>query len=905
MHSQNSHNPPLPHHPQAHFYSAPEIDLGMPKPSSENLKSVEACYYVLDSLASAGKEGGNPENVLLAGFDHNLDVYHLDKRRFDRIGHLDGLRGSVVGAKILPTQPRGRLQGSQPLVAVVVHGPFLPADNPARPETGQGEDKDFEPSKSMLQAMNTVDTSHYQTTVEIYSLRTGEYVANLFRSPTVEVRQGYDGQLSKPSPIGDLRVQASGRFLVVSSGCSGEVFIFENIPIETKHKTPLFKCIGKVWTRISSTSSRPTSPPAGDSDLGGLIDAHDRRTSIAILSLSERWLAVVPPPSSSYTTLHGQVEIDGSSHKIPGLSSHTPPAEPQATCDLDTPETGSVLNRVARDVAQGALKSAQWVATEGMQAWNNYWSKPPDHNRPAGSPPNHGLTSPLPPAQSFPPTHAQDSPNDRAKNQPTLISVIDLAKLSQGQHFKPSLALQPLAAFSLQHGCSAVSFSPSGLHLLTASAKGDVQHVWDLMRVVHGESGRVGASDATPKGPSVRQIARFSRMTEARIMDVVWTEPRGERFAITTERGTVHINDLPPSAFQWPPYRRRPPNATPATDETRSENKSDEAVRPQSVGSTFGSAFGMFAGKTQTALASVRGRSPSANSGFSGFGSLAMTAGAGAKGGKVLAAGINRSVSAAAAGTVSTIRHYGENRLALPASPSPVSPGCVRWLNGKSQGSIAVTGGGTVRVHNIRQNTDAKARQRRPSVVADRPAEFSLPKGRPPTQYGTSDNPRQSAEASTSSSSYWLPQPSRPTSRRSHLDGHPLSYAEIETNAPYQPFHTDRRVNLFVYDEEGVASSHPCHPDASTPWGFGEAIPATKISAGSADHDEEEGNAAAAGKVESKVRMEGNVEDGQRIVSTTTWRKKSKKGEGVETGADEGEFFEDDCEVLDYAEDRV
>ena len=905
MQSQKSQFPPPPHHPQAHFYGAPDIDLGMPRLISEDRKTTEGCCCVLDNLPPSGREdAAKPEDVLLVGFDRGLDVYHLDKKRFGRHGWLDGLRGAVIEAKTLPFYPRAGLQAVQPLIAVIVHGPFIPVESSHPPEIGQVQDEEFDVSRSMMQAMHMADMTHYQTTVEIYSLKTGERIANLFQSPKVELRSGFDGQTSRPPPIGELNVQAHGNFLTVSSGTSGEVLMFEYTPSSTVETSSMFKCIGKVWTRTSSTNLRTPSTPSSDHDPGGLLDSHVRRPNVAILSLSDRWLAVVPPPSSSYTTLHGQTNSSSLSHKIPGLSSHTPPAEPQVTCELDMPKDASVLNRMARDVAQGALKGAQWVAAGGLQVFNNYWYKPSDQNQPAGSPPNPGFTASLPPPQNFPPTHAQDNSLDRARNQPTVVSILDLAQISQSQHLKPSLALQPIATFSLHLGCSMLSFSPSGLNLLTASAKGDVQQVWDLMRMVHGDTGHVGIPDAIPQGPNVRQIARFNRMTEANIIDVVWTKPRGDRFAIVTERGTVHINDLPPSAFQWPPYRRRTRSVTSPSDETKGDSKGSESTRPQSVGSTFGSALGMFTGKTQSAIASVRGRSPSANSGFSGFGSLAMTAGAGAKGGKVVAAGINRSVSAAAAGTVRSIRHYGENRLALPASPNPVSPGSVQWLHGRNQGSIAVIGGSTVRIHSIRQSTNAKVGQRRPSVAADRPVEFSLPNGRPSGQFGASPSTRPIAEASTSGS-YWPPQPSRPTSRASQPGPHPLSYAEIETNAPYQPFHTDRRVNLFVYDEERASQADPHHLHDPSPWAFGEAIPATQIIVGSAKNNEDGGDAALPGTMENDIRIDGNVEDGQRIVSTTTWRKKSKKGEGKETGPDEGDFFEDDCEVLDYAENRV
>lgn len=877
----------------------------MGKQGTEDRKSGEACCCVFDRLPSTSQESaGAPDNVLLVGYEHGLDVYQIDMRKFDRIGRLEGLRGSVIGAKILPSQRFGH-RGIQLLLALIVHGPFVPPRDSILPGIGQSEDEEFDPSRSMLQAMDAADVTYYQTTVEIYSLRIGDHVATLFRSPKAEARNlGYDGQLSHPSPIGDLSLQAKGKFVTVSCGTSGEVYVFERLPTENTDQIPAFRCLCKVWTRTKPTSSRSGSISSSEADFGGLRDVPIRRSKAAIISLSHRWLAIVPPLASSQSTLHAQVELDGSKQKIPGLNSHTPMAEPPVNCDLDTPEEGSVINRVARDVAQGALKSAQWFASESRQAWTNYWSKPSEQARQAspGSPPNHAFAAPLPLPQHFPPTHAQDSPKDRAKSQPTLVSIFDLEKLSQSQHSKSSQALQPLATFSLQLGCSVLSFSPSGLNLITASIKGDEQHVWDLMRMVHGEAGRVGDPLTPPKGPNVRQIARFSRMTEARIIDVVWTEPKGERVAIITERGTVHIYDLPSSAFLWPPLRRIRRSVTASNDATKSENPSNDAVRPQSVGSTFGSALGMFSGKTQTALASVRGRSPSTGGGFSSLGSLSMTAGVGAKGGKAVAAGINRSVSAAAAGTVNTIRHFGENRLALPASSAPVSPGCALWLGGKDQGRIAVNGGGTVRIYSIRQSSNPKAGQRRPSVIADRPSEFSLPKEK---QYGLNDHARPRHEGTASVGSFWLPQPSRPSSRRANVDTHPLSYAEIETNAPYQPFHTDRRVNLFIYDDNATASTDPHHLHDSSPWVFGQPIPTTQIIVGSACHDEDDAAVAGPGLMENEFRMEGNVEEGQGIVTSITRRKKNKKGDEGEGGIDDGEFFEDDLAIVNYSDDRV
>ena len=913
MQSQPSYLPPSPHHAQAHYYGAPEIDFGFPKPSLKEKVPGEGFCCVFDTLPSPSQDSSkNTENILLVGFEHGLNIYQVNEKRLDRIGRLEGLRGSVIGAKMLPAQSNNGRQAVQPLVAVIIHGPCDPSSNPTKPGATQAEPEEFDPSGSMLQALHAADVPQcHQTTVEVYSLRQGVHVATLFSSPKIEADSaGYNARPSQTSPIGHLTIQVNGRFIVVSSGSSGEVFIFESTQGTSMEMPHRFKCIGKTWTRISSKRARSMSVSSSESGLGGLHDASDvgfHRPKVAILSLSHRWLAVVPPPPSSQTTLHGQIENEHSGHKVPGLTSHTSETEPQVTCDLDPPQNGSMLNRMAKDVAQGALKGAQWVAAEGMQVWNNYWSKPSEQHRQtvATSPPNHNFMGSLPVHQNFPPTHAQDNQIDRAKNQPTLVSILDLEKLSQGQNLRPAQALQPLASFSLPTGCSLVSFSPDGIHLLTASAKGDDQYVWDLMRMVHGEAGRAEESDASPRAPSVREIAHFSRMTEARIIDVVWTEPRGERLAIITDRGTVHMDDIAPSAFLWPPLRRVQRSATSPSGSGRDDNQNNNAVRPKSTDSAFSSALGIFTGKTQPLLTAVRGRSPSTGGRFPGFGTLAITAGAG--GSKAVAAGINRSVSAAATGTVDTLRHLGENRITLPlSSSSAVAPSCVRWLSGKAQGRIAVTGGGIVRVYSVHQSPSRKAGHGRPSVIGSKPTEFSLPK-EPilPQQVRNIQSPNAPPPigSSTTPGSFWLPHPPNPTTRQSGSDTHPLSYAEIDTSAPYTPFHADRRVNLYVYDGD-AQSNDPHHLHDPKPWIFGEPIAATKVSFNPAagEGDNSDADQPVPGQMENVINVQGNVEEGQQVVMTTR-RKWNKKGE-EQAFTDDDEIF-DDFAFVDLAEERV
>ena len=898
MSSQNSHYQPPPHRQQAHYYAAPEIDLGHPVPASEDRVPGDGFCCVFDSLSPPGHEAsGNTENVLLVGFDHGLNIYHIGKKRFDSIGRLEGLRGSVIGAKILHSQCISD-RPLQPLVAVIVHGPHYSSGAPSRPDPN-AVDEEFEPSRSEMQALQDAAITHYQTTVEIYSLKKGQHVGTVFSSPKVEIKSGPLHTTMPPpvAPVGDLSIQAKGTFLVISSGVSGEVFIFERNLNESAKTSPAFRCLGKVWTRTGSRKTRSVSTSSSDSGPARLHDALAAGTSrrnAPILSLSNRWLAVAPPLSSAQTTLHGEIETDDSAHKAPGVSSHAPSAAPQTTCDLDTPESEGILNKAARDVAQGFLKTAQWVGLEGKQAWSNYWSKPSEQSQQGPASPSSN--------QNFPPTHAQDNPVNRSKNEPALVSILDLEKLSKSQQSKAASLLQPLATFSLPTGCSLLSFSPNGLHLLTASARGDVEHVWDLMRMVHGEPGRVGDPNASPKGPSIRQIGKITRMTEARIVDVVWTEPKGDRLAIITERGTVHINDLPSTAFLWPPPRHISRSTTTASNLGATSGNTDDNARPVSAGAgnTFSSALGMFAGKTQPLFDVVRGRRPSVGSSFSGFGGMALTAGIGAKSGRAVAAGFNRSVGAAAAGTVNTFRHLGENRLALPSSQSAVVSGCVRWLSEKGLGRIAVTGGGVVRIYNIRQSSNSKARQRRPSVFGKRPVEYSLPQEPASMMSKQRPNSRSSPEPSTPRGSFWLPQSALSVSSTSKSETHPLSYAELDTSLAYQPFHTDRRVNLYIYDDD----VKPTVSQGTNTWVFGEPIPATKISVGSAAReDDSDTTRTTPSRMENVISMKGNVEEGQQIIVTTR-RKRSTKDEGTLAGA-EDEIFEDDCEILDFADERV
>lgn len=922
MHSHLPQGPLPPHQPQAHFYGAPDIDFVLHRHRSE-LNAPETICTTFDSLVGAGDEFSSvTENVLLIGADHELDVYRVDQKSFDRIGGLKDLRGAVHGAKILPSTSRlDPLRSSRPLVALVIHGPHN-ANEPeecSRPGTSHSDDAAFDPSSSILQALHNANavvpkpTLYYQTTVEVYSLRKGSHIATLYRSPKVELEMPRGGTGSPDfSPVGNLSIQAKGRFVTVGSGTSGEVYIFETTNIQLDDNSSPFRCLGKVWTRVLSKKTRSLSMSSSPSDaenLHGNTAPKFKQPDVANFSLSHRWLAIVPPLTSSQSTLHGIVD-SVRSQKPPGFNSHTSPAEPQISCDLETLDGESMLSKVARDVTQEVIKGARWVGDQGKQAWNSYWTKPELHSAPSYPLSNHSKWEPSS-HQIFPPTHANNDVSTYLSKQPALVSILDLEKLSTSQNLKPAVALQPLATFALPDGCSLVSFSPSGLSIFTASAKGDVQHIWDLLRMIHWETGFNSAKDllASEKRPIVREVEQFTRMTVAKIIDVVWTEPRGERVAIVTERGTIHIFDLRPSAFQWPPPKWAKRSASLPSNPIPPSHDFDNVVPPLPASSALSAALDLVSVKTQPLFAAVRGRPPNIGNALAGLGGLAFSASAGAKSSKVVAAGFTKSVGAAT-GTVNTIRHMGENRLALPGSTSTGVPGSVRWLSGKDQGSLAAFGAGLLRIHSIRQSNNQKVAKRRPSVHGSKPIEFSLRSASNSSNKSGFDI--ESAIADHQSDKTWTPphgahwlSASR-TNSSSKLAknnmAHPLSCAEIQTNAPYQPFHTDRRINFCVYNQDtSVQDPHHLQPGAS-PWAFGEPIAATKLGLSSAAVQlDENGQDIPAAQIENFISVEGNDEEGRQVVVTTRRKRGSRK---TKESADE-EFFEDDCEVVDFAEERV
>ncbi|KAI9788304.1 MAG: hypothetical protein M1816_006990 [Peltula sp. TS41687] len=941
----HGNHPPLPHLPQPHFYSAPDLDFGEMRKRGKRLSQADnELFYAFDSLAGTGADGSETaENVLLVGGDGHLDVFRVEREKLGTIGHLRGLHGRVIGAKLLPSMAApDALQDFQPLAALIIHGPEststqrynespsrnakLPAHTsheafssaPGSP-THRPQSKDGERNRG---------PPRYQTTVEIFSLKTRERVTTLFSSPPTQ-RQGLLASLSfsPPPPIGNLKVDAHGRYVIVASGASGEIYLFgpDYDWLQEPEKRFPFKCLGKLWAAVhpntfggpsTSTTSSGASTPSGE------VGAGDSYTGNAIFSLSHRWLAYVPAKPSSHPSMEGNPLLADTHAKPPGLYTHTAPPQPQVTCSVDTPEGDSLFNRVAREVTQDLIKGAKWVGDQGLQAWRNYWKKPAQNESSSGL---DGNTHP-PNSQWFPPTHGHANSPAQSAGEPALVSILDLGRFDKGYDAPTPQRSQPIATFQAPLGCSFISFAPSGLQMLTASVNGDVQFVWDLMKMVpdkpmfisHAPSSKAfGGSAFASQGAFVRQIARFSRMTATNIVDVIWSSPRGERLAVVTEKGTVHMFDIPLSAFQWPPPRRLVrSNAVPGNGDEDSSQNGTLYAATEAAGYAVSAAVKMVNSKAQPLFAAARGRRSSSGAGaVAGTSPGSTTAPKAVQGGKIVAHGLSKSLGAAT-DTLNTIRSIGENRLHLPRSAAAARPGCARWLTAKETGLISVVGGGVLRTYQVRAKLPAGKRGKRQSLAGGQSIEIGIP--------NVSDRPLPSSRVdqhamhhgnagervnSSSVMGYWNLRPTSGAVKGGiHEPIHPLSYAEIETNSPYQPFHTDRRVQLFTYE----VSNQPISADqsnihgipSSDPWVFGQDIPATRVNVGANSAMESEGvrpEEDMLGPMENIMHRGKSSEDVEQLVITTRRRKRTKDGNG---GLEDG-FFEDDCEVLDFASNRV
>jgi hypothetical protein len=808
--------PPLPHHNQAHFYGVDERTVGEFEARSSSRYSKVQGLRSFDCLPAEGAMA----NILFTSFENGLLIHKFDKSKLETIGGISDLRGEVLKAKFLP-EDYNPVTG--PLLILIVHGPMsVEEEHGFKVPVEHGDE--FDPSASMAQALYSMappaqPSMYYQTTVEIYSCKTSQLVATLFKSQPLQrdVRYGTRSSVP-PSPWGNLEIHASGRFIVLTSGISGEVYMFE-----FKKSTKQFNCLGKAWTSVPTRRSRTystSSNSSGAESMGEAPNDQPNQPDRALVALKNRLLVIVPPPASSRTTLQGTIGLPITAKPPPGLTSHTSPAQPTVTCVTDTPLEEPMLNKITRDVTQEVMKGAQYVASKGLNMWQNYWNKPAD---PASNY-NPDVTAFQTQQKAyFPPTHGPDDDKVAARKKPTVVSMIDLERLSASQEKKPGSHFYPIATFSLPMGCSFVSLNTSGLSLFTASTKGDVQCVWDLMCMVKGMANSMATGkDAPFDKPFVRQIARFTRMTVAVIVDVIWTAPIAEKLAIVTDRGTVHLFDMPKDAYNWPPRRPTRPGITAV--------KSSDA---QPV-SALSSAFSMVSNTAGPLVSTIRKNPPNISNAISGISSnLSLaTVGAGARGTRQIATGISKSVGAAASGTVNSLRYRGENLVKVPSSSTPVGPGCARWIESKDRTFLAVLGGDTMRVYALRKSTNPDAvGAKSQTVIGAMLREFALPKTKTVLS-SPGVNPDH-----TKIPGWWKMYPAQPSVKIPTARLQALAVAEVDSCATVLPFYEYRNVEVdtFVATEEMKSRASGYKVDGLTraqskakfkgkKWVFGEEI---------------------------------------------------------------------------------
>ncbi|KFZ11283.1 hypothetical protein V501_04846 [Pseudogymnoascus sp. VKM F-4519 (FW-2642)] len=917
-------HPPLPHQAQPHFYGAPDINLGLPirrmglKPGSQGY------FFGLDSINTSRTGSKHTESVVISGFEGGLSVHAISKSGITEISTLDGLRGGVYSAKILPWTVKGELSGGFPLVAAVVHGPafYENGGEQGSPNLGATEPPAEQTSGSIGNSsrghrMQGGSTRHYQTTVEVWSLSTKRYVGTLLSLPeTILPIPITSPHFVPPAPAGALTVTADAGNIVVSSGITGELWVFRQIKIDNDASMS-FRCLGKFWTTIQQPAPYEPSaqPDFGDGD-GQFNEArlNKLRPKSTLFSLRGRWLAYSPSSAMNQVSLRARVDISKSNTRIPGLNTFAPPQIPTANCAVDTPQGEEFWGRLRRQAAQEAIKGAKWVGDQGSRVWANYWNKPT--NNVNGNWQSSGQKEPLP---DFPPTHGAALQYDTSQSDPVLITIVDLDKLATLRNTTSAT----MATFKVPLGCSYMSFSPTGLALFTASNKGDVQFIWDLMRIQHTKSSALQPQAPGPsQGIHVRQIASFTRLTVARIVDVIWTMPLGETIAMVTERNTVHFLDVPHNAFIWPPLRQRA--------------KTSSSVYPSNIREASPSAAAMASNVanaawnlTQPFLARPRGASGSFGPIPNRTGAItaSLTAIAG-QGGKAIASGISKSFGAAT-GTIQQFRRAGDNKLHLPQTASICSVGCVKWLGGRSKQTFAALVDGHVKMYTIK-HVRSKSK---PGVyrihIGTAPADIRIPsipdnKIAPLIKRKLDLADEEDLEERDAGENRTLL--SRPTSLPA---GGPIlgtessiPHAEIESNAPYQPFHTDPRVTLFAYSEVSHQLLSPTtsalfSPPLSTekanrpsgqPWVFGGPIHAANLHVGK-EHSDEDALMSSeyhrALPAESMERVTTRIPDdlSEPIVSTTRRRKSSRTTSDLPD--DEEGFFEDDCTVIDFASNRV
>ncbi|KAF2863455.1 hypothetical protein K470DRAFT_210662 [Piedraia hortae CBS 480.64] len=726
-------DPPPPHLPQQHFYQVPDFGLNI---AAEDHSGSTSCWR-LDSFADAGDVASSKRSrdALLVGFSDALEVYRVLPDRMEVIGRLEGLRGRVVGAKIVPcTQKQDWKRNLRPLVALIIHGP------------SDDYGKDFD----------TKGDDIHQTTVDIFSLKTQQHVSTIFKSACV--RKQSSGSTS--TPVGGLSVDAAGKFITVASGNSGEVYIFSDTsPAESPE--PRYECVGKVWTALQHGTRN-----AGDADATAI--PVENRPRKPLMSLRGRWLAIVPPYTAAGTAIHCTPSLPQSKGHVVGMGTVTAPPQPLVTCEVAGIDDEGTLRWLSRKAAQGLVKASQKGVEMGLQGWKELTSPAPSITARVAAPATR---------TAFPPTNAPAEGSDRLDKEPALVSIIDLEQLLDTELLKPRQAPLPMATFALVEGCNYISLSADGLRLLTSNRHGDMSFIWDLTHMAHGSSS-VLADDRPEQGPHVKQVDKVERSSPSVIVDTVWPGP-DNWLAILTSHGTIHLHE-----FQTKPSKKKKRRGTISVPSNKAEATVEVSPgrSPPSSGGLLGGwrswsqsvSSQAMALKSQYALPTT----------FAGFKETAAAAGAVSR--RAVARGIGQGYMAARSGA-SDMWHAEDNKVRIKES---VEVGSIMWMQWHNDRVLTVATRRQLSLYSVEHVSRQRGEVMVPGLKRHKqPRIFTLPGEAKNNCIGQGPHGFWSLRTADNNGSL---KPSNGNTLTAAAN-------DVETNPPYCPFHIDYRLSIYVF----------------------------------------------------------------------------------------------------------
>ena len=651
--------------------------------------------------------------------------------------------------------------------------------------------------------------------------------------------------------VGDLRLDAKGSFLTISSGKSGEIFVFAQR--REGANTSNLHCIGKYWTSLQSRFDVQPKPNASTEHVPG-SDVVEPQTT-PLLSLSGRWLAFVPPSSSSKISVQGTLALSEGSQQPPGVGSHLAPPQPLVSCDIVGLNSEGVLAKYSRQAAQEFLKASRRGIEMGMAGWREF-------------------TQPSPPSRTaqqaeggdalFPPTNAPGNDTRRATKEPSVVAIMDLERLLDAEESHAKHLPPPLASFALDDGCNYLSLSTDGLRLLTTSRKGEVSYIWDLRHAAHGSNHKRDVDNGdTVMGPHVTRVQRIVRNSHAVVLDTAWARD-GNFVALLTAHGTVHLHEISARAQESQRRRRR------STVTAASVDKADATVSlstglspPSSNGFLGGIRSGWQTMSTQ--VSAMRAPNPAPESQgratfgipttFAGFREV-TNAGAAASG-RAIARGLSQGYSAARIGAAD-VWHADDNKIKHKDAPNNVAARTVRWVRTRSGISIAVACGGKVFLYPIQRVT----RQRGETTFSGLKAESKGRRefGLPPiaTTSAPAQSNRNNSCAQQGPHGFWglrapafIQQNALDANSKNKQDSE-SDKAHYETNPPFCPLYIDRRVSMLGFSSPSHSYDGGAHDlavsefqikghglDDEQPWLFGEPLPSSvKLNDRSASSDD-------------------------------------------------------------------